>query len=61
MEYKPDISWNWRGMTQMYHVTLDCEEVHSCKTPYERDMFIAELKARLKFLEHQRRVSDDEI
>lgn len=46
-----DISWNYYGATQKYHITLDGEEVHIVKTEYERDMFIAELKARIKLIE----------
>lgn len=48
--YRPNISWNWRGDSKAYFVTLDGEEVHRCETPYERDMFIAELKMRFRML-----------
>lgn len=42
---------------QGYFVTLDGEKVHYCKTTYERDMFIAELKARLKMTDSGKPVS----
>lgn len=35
----------------MYFIFMDGEQVHCTKDQYQRDMFIAELKARIKLIE----------
>jgi hypothetical protein len=42
-----NVSWHYSGETKGYHISLDSEEVHFTESPYERDMFTAELKAIL--------------
>lgn len=37
---------SWYSNIQGYFVTVNGDVVHFCKTEYERDMFIAELKIR---------------
>ena len=41
------IGSHYSGSSQGYHIELNGEEVHYTKDAYQRDMFIAELKARI--------------
>ena len=55
MTYEPKITCHYANQsysetTKGWHIELDGERVHFAKTDYERDMFIAELKARIKIL-----------
>ena len=47
-----DISWVWKrnGDTEGFCITLDNVQIHFCNTIYERDMFIAEIKAKINIL-----------
>lgn len=54
-----NISWYFSGATNNYHVTMEHEEVFSTPDPYQRDMFIAELKARIKLIEQQHALSNE--
>lgn len=53
MEQSFNISSYWSGRTEGWHIALDGEQVHFAKSIYERDMFIAELRARLKLLQQR--------
>ena len=46
----PTITWAYFGDAKGYRIFLDGEEIHFTTSERERDMFIAELKGRLKFL-----------
>jgi hypothetical protein len=46
-----EISCVFYGADQGYHISLNGEQVHFAKDSYECDMFIAELKGRLKIAE----------
>jgi hypothetical protein len=48
---QPNIHWAYKGATEGYHIYLNDEQVHFTKDTYERNMFIAELKAKLKLEE----------
>lgn len=49
----PNISWMFSGESQGYHINMDGEQIHFTKDVYERDMFISELKGRLKIAAEQ--------
>ena len=44
---KEELTIDWVGTAGGYYIRLNTETVHFCKSVYERDMFIAELKARI--------------
>jgi hypothetical protein len=45
------VSWYYSEEPKGYHILLDGEQVHFTDKEYERDMFIAELKAKIKIAE----------
>lgn len=45
------ITWRYTGTDDSYHIEMDGEEVHIAKTAFDRDIFIATLKANIKLLD----------
>jgi len=45
---KDRIYWTYHGSNNMYSITLDEEVVHWAKNEFDRDLFIATLKDKLK-------------
>jgi hypothetical protein len=41
------IGWTYHGATRGYQIYMNDEQIHFAKTEYDRDMFIADLKARI--------------
>lgn len=55
------VTYFYKGATGGYHIELDGEQVHFTKDEYQRDMFMAELKARIKLLEPKQDVVRDAL
>lgn len=51
---------SWVGIQEGYFISLNGEQAHFAKTDYERDMFIAELKGRLKIAEESKQKDGQE-
>jgi hypothetical protein len=49
----PYIRYMYSGESQGYHVSMDGEQIFFTKDAYQRDMFIAELKGKLRIAAEQ--------
>jgi hypothetical protein len=45
------ISSIWNGESKGWIITMDGDKVHFTRDEYQKDMFIAELKAKIKLMQ----------
>jgi hypothetical protein len=57
MEVPLRVHWEYKGADKVYLIYLDDEVVHAARTGYDRDMFVAELKARVKLLKRREEIN----
>jgi hypothetical protein len=50
------VGYHFSGATKGYHISLDGKEVHFTQEVYQRDMFMAELNAKLNTMSFNSRL-----